>query len=428
MSPALGDLPDPRDAVAVRRHLHARPELGFCEIRTADLIWRTLERLGWSVIGGTALTDAVGYAGLPTVEELDRACAEARAAGVAGPMVERLAGGHTALVADLVGSRPGPTVAVRVDMDALPVTESAAADHLPARAGFASHVPGRMHACGHDGHVAIGLDLAARLADDRSFPGRVRLIVQPAEEGVRGAALLAAAGVCDDVDTFLAFHLGFGLPRSQVAPAGDLLATTKLRVSFTGAAAHAGNAPQEGRHALLAAATATVALHGLPRYAGTSTRINVGALHADGAPNIVPAHAQLQAELRAGTAAVQAELDRRARGILAAAAAMHEVDVSIEVTGKAVPACNDPAVLRAVSAAAPSAGLTSVSTRPLGASDDASLLMAATQEHGGQAAYILIGSGTFGPHHSPTFDLEESALPAAARLLESTIRTGLPKT
>jgi len=133
--------PDPRDPVAVRRHVHARPELGFCEIRTADLAWRTLERLGWSVVGGTALTDAAGHPGLPPDDELEHACAEARAAGVAARRVDQLGGGHTALVAELAGDRPGPTVGIRVERDALPVHVADSADHPPARAGFASRPP-----------------------------------------------------------------------------------------------------------------------------------------------------------------------------------------------------------------------------------------------------------------------------------------------
>ncbi|MEE6287853.1 amidohydrolase [Georgenia sp. MJ173] len=421
---AAAELIDPRDPVAVRRHVHARPELGFCEIRTADLVWRTVERLGWSVTGGTALTDAVGYVGLAPVDELDQACVEARAAGVDAVSVDRLSGGHTALVAELMGSRPGLTVGIRVDLDALPIHESGAREHHPARAGFASAVPGRMHACGHDGHVAVGLDLAARLAADRDFPGRVRLLFQPAEEGVRGAALLAAAGACDDLDTMLAFHLGFGLRPGEVAEARDLLATTKLRATFTGRPAHAANAPQEGRHALLAAAAATVSLHGLPRFAGISTRVNVGSLRADGAPNIVPAQARLEAEVRAGDQQSHAELERRARLVLQGAAVMHEVGLDIVVTGAATAATNDERLVRAVLAGAAAAGLTAVGPRSLGASDDASVLMSATQRRGGDAAYLLLGSGTYGPHHSATFDLDESVLPAAARLLELAIRSG----
>ena len=424
MSPAT-ELPDPLDPIAVRRNVHAHPELGFCEIRTADLIWRTLHCLGWSVTGGRDLTDATGYPGLPPPEDLDAAREDARAAGVEPAMVDRLAGGHTAMVADLDGNRPGARVAIRIDIDALPITESAGADHLPAAEGFASRYPGRMHACGHDGHIAVGLDLAARLAAHRDFPGSVRLLIQPAEEGVRGAALLTAADVCQDVDALIAFHFGFGMPLGHVAPATDLLATTKLRATFNGAAAHAGNAPQDGRHALLAAATGTVGLHGLPRFPGTATRVNVGTLYAGGAPNIVPARAQLQAEVRAGSAQVHSELDRRARQVLHAAAAMHEVGVTIDVTGSATTAVNDESVLNAVAAAAPGADLTYADPHPLGASDDATLLMAATQARGGQAAYVLIGSGTYGPHHSPSFDLDESALPRAASLLETAIRAGI---
>lgn len=419
------DLTDPRDPISVRRRLHSQPELGFCEIRTADLVWRTLARLGWSVTGGPALTDTTGYPGLPPTEDLEAACREAHAAGVPPRMIDRLSGGHTSLIAELEGNRPGPTVAVRVDIDALPVRESDSAQHQPFRDGYASAVPGRMHACGHDGHVAIGLDLAARLSADRDFPGRVRLIMQAAEEGVRGAALLAAAGVCDDVDTLLAFHLGFGVPTGEVSPATDFFATSKLRATFTGTASHAGNAPEKGRHALLAAATATLSLHGLPRFADATTRVNVGTLRADGAPNIVPARAELQAELRASRADVHAELERRAYAVLEGAAAMQAVELAVVQTGQATTASNDENVLRIVRTAASATGLTPAAPRPLHASDDATLLMRATQDHDGHAAYVLIGSGTFGAHHSPTFDIDESVLPKAAALLEAAIHAGL---
>jgi len=207
----------------------------------------------------------------------------------------------------------------------------------------------------------------------------VRLLFQPAEEGVRGAALMVRAGVCDELDTLLAFHLGFGLPSGHVAEARDLYATTKLRADFTGRAAHARNAPQQGRHALLAAATATLALHSLPRFAGTATRVNVGALHADGAANIVPASAWLAAEVRAGTAQAHGELERRARAALHGAAAMHEVSVDLTITGSATAATNDPATVRAVLAAAAPSGLQAREPHSLGASDDASVLMTATQ-------------------------------------------------
>jgi len=420
-------LPDPTDARAVRRTIHAFPELGFCEIRTANLAWRTLESLGWVLTGGTSLVDVDGYAGLPGESELETACAEARAQGVDHQSIDRFGGGATAFIAELSGNRPGPTVALRVDMDALPVAESRHPDHRPAAEGFASRNAGRMHACGHDGHVAIGLRVAAGLSADRDFPGRVRLILQPAEEGVRGAAPMVAAGVCDDVDTMLALHLGFGASLGSVAPATDLYATTKLRAEFIGKASHASNAPEEGRNALLAAASAILSLHGLPPFASTPTRVNVGTLLSEGAPNIIPARAILHAEVRAGIAAVHEELERRALAVLSGAAAMQGVEVRTSQTGRATTATNDRVVLAVIEEVSETVDLIVGAPQPLRASDDATLMMNRVQDLGGHAAYILIGSGDFGAHHSPTFDIDESALEHGAHLIEAVVRAGCPE-
>lgn len=420
MSERIGPWPqDVSDVVAVRRDLHAHPEAGFTEIRTAARVVAALTGLGWTVRAGREVCEVTGLAGLPDPAELDRAAERTR--GIPG--ADRFTGGHTAVVAELAGSRPGPCVALRHDMDALPIREPGTPDHRPARLGFASRHPGTMHACGHDGHVAIGLALAAALAD-RDFPGRVRLIFQPAEEGVRGARPLVEAGVCDGVDALVTAHLGFGLGSGTVAVAAtELHATTKTRVRFTGRAAHAAKAPEQGRNALLAAATAALNLHALPRYGSAVTRVNVGRLVAGTAANIVAEHAELVYETRADRADAAADLRRRAERVISAAADMHEVAADSAVTGAATAAVTDDAVADALTDAARGVAEV-VRHHPLGASDDASLLMEAVQRNGGVAGYAVIGSDSPGPPHSPTFDIDERVLPPAVRLLERLIRTG----
>ena len=137
-----------------------------------------------------------------------------------------------------------------------------------------------MHACGHDGHMALGLGLAALLTAPGAAPlrQRVRLLFQPAEEGVRGAASMIAhvAGARH----FLAVHIGLGAPRSGdlVTGVGAFLATSKFDVRFTGRAAHAGAAPEQGRDALKGAASALLGLHALPRHGHGTSRICVGRL------------------------------------------------------------------------------------------------------------------------------------------------------
>ncbi|MEU9831455.1 amidohydrolase [Streptosporangium sp. NPDC048047] len=414
---------DVTDVVAVRRDLHAHPELGFTEIRTAARVDTALRDLGWSVRSGREVFDAAGLPGLPEVAVLEHAADRAAAEGVPEDLVTRFSGGRTAVVATLRGDRPGPTVALRFDMDALPITETADDAHPPLRRGFASRHPGVMHACGHDGHVAIGLALAAALST-RDFPGTVRLLFQPAEEGVRGAQPLVAAGVCADVDVLLAIHLGFGLPSGRLAPAAtELIATSKHLARFTGREAHAAKAPEQGRNALLAAATATLNLHALPRFAGATTRINVGRLQGGVAANVIAGEAELAYETRADTAGVADELARRAEVVVRAAAAMHEVGVELTRTGHATAATTDPAVAAALTSAAE--GLAEVrATHPLGASDDASLLMRAVQEAGGVAGYAVVGSDGPGPPHSPGFDVDEEVLPVAVAWLERAVRGG----
>ncbi|MEV6041325.1 amidohydrolase [Nonomuraea sp. NPDC052116] len=417
-----GARPDPLDATAVRRQLHRRPEVGFLEIETADLAWSLLSDLGWRLRGGGDLVDVHDHPGLPGRDELDAAARRAAAQGVPAESVHRFRDGSTAFVAELHGARPGPLVGLRVDMDALPIQESRSGGHHPEAGGFGSDIDGAMHACGHDGHVAIALRAAALLSDGQ-FAGTVRLLFQPAEEGVRGAAPMLAAGLVDEVDVLLAVHLGFGTPDGCVAAATELYGTSKLRAEFTGIASHASGAPEQGRSALLAAASAVLGLHALPRYATATTRVNVGTLHAPGAANIVSALAVLGAEVRADAAAEHDDLERRARDVLHGAAAMHGVTVDIARTGWATSATTDVAILSRIETLAPSHGLRLLPPRPLRASDDATLFMRRVQERGGLAGYLLVGAGTYGPHHSPTFDLDEAALAPAANLLAALIRS-----
>lgn len=235
---------------------------------------------------------------------------------------------------------------------------------------------------------------------------------------------MVAAGACADVDVLLAIHLAFGLPSGLLAPAAtELIATSKYLVRFTGREAHAAKAPEQGRNALLAAATATLNLHALPRFAGAVTRVNVGRLQAGVAANVIAGAAELAYETRADTAEVAGELARRAELVVRAAAEMHEVEVELIRTGYATAATTDPVVAAALTSAA--GGLAEVcATHPLGASDDASLLMRAVQESGGVAGYAIVGSDSPGPPHSPRFDVDEEVLPVAVSWLERAVQGG----
>jgi aminobenzoyl-glutamate utilization protein A len=414
------------DVVELRREFHRCPEVGFAEIVTAARVVTELTAAGWALRTGADAAVVEGLPGLPPPAVLDAAVARALAAGVDPDLVHRLSGGRTAVVAELTGNRPGPTVALRFDMDALPVAESVDADHRPVAGGFASAEPGVMHACGHDGHTAIGIALAWRLAD-RDFPGSVRLLFQPAEEGVRGAQPMAQAGAIDDVDVFYAIHLGMALEAGAVAAATvGRFATRKLLARFTGEAAHASGTPEAGRNALLSAATAALNVQALPRFSAADTRVNVGRLSAGTAPNIVPASAEMAFEVRSTDTEVVEELARRATEICEAAAAMQRTEVTVVETGRADAADCDPGPCAAVTAAAGQVpGISRVvPTWPALGSDDATVFMAGVQNSGGAATYLCVGSGDFAPHHSARFDVDEAALPLAVDMLERLLRTG----
>ncbi|WP_236791308.1 amidohydrolase [Amycolatopsis sp. GM8] len=406
------------DLVTLRRDVHSHPEPAFCELRTAALVLSHLRKLPVRI-----RTGALALGGIPAYPDdatLERFADLAIHSGADAGDVATLAREGTAIVADLEGSRPGPTWALRFDMDALPVTEAAGATHFPAAQGFRSAYEGFMHACGHDGHVAIGLGLAERLSD-RDFPGTVRFLFQPAEEGGRGARAMLGADVVEGVDRFAAVHLGLDLPAGTVA-AGitGIFATTKMRARFTGVASHAAAAPQDGRNALLAAATAVLGIHGLPRFSTADTRVNVGTLHAGGNVNIVPALAELTCEARSRDGAVNAELTERVKQVLRGAALAQGVTVDIEETGGSTSLTCDDELLDAVLAAA--SGHETVRLHEMGGSDDASLFAEAVQRAGGLATYIVVGGGNPAPHHNPYFDVDESALPVAVDVLAALIR------
>ena len=324
--------------IAWRRDFHRYPEQGFLEIRTASRIAAELARLGYRLRLGRDVMSEAAIMGKPDAATTATHAAWARAHGADPAWFDALKDGYTAVVADWDSGKPGPTTVLRVDMDALPIDESDAPDHLPQRRGFRSENPGSMHACGHDGHSAIGLAVATLIAANRAaLCGTIRLIFQPAEEGVRGGKALVAAGVVDDADYFIALHLGLGVPqRSFVAGAGGFLASSKLDITYRGVAAHAGGAPQDGKNALLAAASAALNLHAIPRHSAGASRINVGELHAGSGRNIIADHATLKIETRGANASVNDYLEAEARRIIAGAAQMYGVEAEIRLAGQAI--------------------------------------------------------------------------------------------
>ncbi|NIG34204.1 peptidase M20 [Pantoea sp. ICBG 828] len=405
-----------------RRDLHQYAESGWLEFRTATLVAEELHRLGYQLQLGREVIDADARMGLPSAEVLAQQEARALQQGALPQWLPHFSGGFCGVVATLDTGRPGPVMGFRVDMDALDQTESAAADHLPTREGFASCNPGMMHACGHDGHTTIGLALAGVLmAMKHQLSGRIKLIFQPAEEGVRGAKAMVAAGVLDDVDLFTAIHLGTGVPPGEIVCGSDsFLATTKLDVRFTGVGAHAGGKPEEGRNALLAAAQATLALHALPQHSGGVARVNVGVLQAGSGRNVVPDVALMKVETRGASNQVNDDIYQQALRVIAGAAAMYNVEHEVTLMGGARSCTPSPAWVSFIHQQAEALGLFSSvidSKQQAAGSEDATYMMERVQQRGGQASYVIFGCELAAGHHNARFDFDEAVMATAVLML-----------
>lgn len=408
-------------AVEMRRDFHRYPELAWTEFRTASLVARRLNKLGLHVELGRDIVDADARLGVPETRELAACYQAAHEAGADPEFLPMLEGGYTAVVGTLEGDRPGPVTALRVDMDALPINEPGDPTHIPAARGFASRRPGVMHACGHDVHTSIGLSVAEVLASHRQLlPGSVRFIFQPAEEGGRGAAPMVQAGTVDEVDNFIAIHIGLGLPPGSLRPAVDgFLASVKLDVHFSGRAAHAALRPEQGRNALLAAAQAALGLHAIaPHHAGAS-RVNVGLMRAGSGRNVVADTALLMAEVRGANDEVQRYMEARAQEVVRGAALAFGVQVDIQVAGRTTTARCDQELADPVAAAAATVLGLDVERTPvdMGVSEDATYFMRRVQDRGGKATYVVIGTTLAGGHHTPRFDIDEADMPPAIEAL-----------
>jgi len=414
-----------------RRDFHRYPESGWTEFRTTAVIAKRLTELGYDITMGEQATSKNQMMGVPDEQTLSTHQERALEQGADACYVSKMTGGHTGLWADL-NCGDGPTVALRFDIDANDITEVQDSTHRPVKEGFASENPGVMHACGHDGHAAVGLVLAELLAKDRSrLQGNIRLIFQPAEEGVRGARAMAAAGALTNVEYILGFHLGFQAERTGIliAGTGDFLATTKLNVWYEGVPSHAGAYPEKGKNALLAACTAALNLHAIPRHSGGATRITVGTLKAGQGRNITPPNAYFELETRGITSELDDYMRREAERIIQAAALTWDIKYRIETAGGTKSGESNPEMADLIEReAAAMPVFTEVRKRSsFGASEDYAHFMSTVQEQGGMGSYIQVGADLASGHHTSRFDFDERSMLHATELLYKVIKAMLVK-
>ena len=406
-----------------RRDFHRYPEPGWCEFRSASIIARELSALGYSVkTGPDAITPSERF-GLPDTSALDFWYNRALAEGADLRYMKPMKGGFTGITAVLAGG-PGPVTAIRFDMDALEMPESTGPGHRPFREGFISQHNGVSHACGHDGHMAIGIGTAKVLMKlNHLLRGTVKLIFQPAEEGIRGAWPMITAGILEDVDNLIGLHLFPDLPSGHtVCGTSDFSATNKFDIRFTGTASHAGGAPEAGNNALMAASTAIMNMYAIPRHSGGTTRINVGTIHGGDCRNTICPEVYLTAETRGDTDSLNSYMYSSAERIIHAAAAMHRCSAEIIPAGSAPSAQSSHGLSQILSDIALSIeGLQQVPSPGKGLSEDFTLMMRHVQERGGAAAHIALGAAIQNEPlihlHTPEFDFDEASLSLGVELL-----------
>ncbi|MGB5558284.1 MAG: M20 aminoacylase family protein [Paracoccaceae bacterium] len=327
------------------------------------------------------------------------------------------------IVAIIEGQGAGPTIGLRADMDALPVQEITGAD-------YASETPGKMHACGHDGHTAMLLGAARYLAETRRFRGRVALIFQPAEEWGGGAEVMVKAGILDrfGVSQVYALHNAPGVPLGHfmTSPGPIMAAADTFEIHITGAGGH-GAMPHETRDPVMAAVGIVQAIQTIVsrnHYAAEDLVISVTQIHTGSADNIVPDKAFICGTVRTFDKGVQAMVIRRMQEIVDGQALAYGVEAELDFQ-LGYPATVNHAdqtefaagVAREVSG---DAAVDAASGREMGAEDFAYMLEARP------GAYLFVGQGDTAGLHHPAYDFNDEVAPIGASFFARLVEQAQP--
>lgn len=398
-----------------RRRIHKRPEEGWTEFETTAFVVERLRSLGLKVLVGRSVINPDFVMGRDSAL-VEKAEARARECGVSEELLREM-DGYTGAVGILETGRPGPVTALRVDLDCVCVTETTDPQHEANAGGYASERPGLMHACGHDGHTAVGLAVATwAKANEDALCGTLKFIFQPAEEGTRGGEPLAESGIVDDVNYLLCSHIGTGYRIGEigVCPKG-FLATAKFDIHFTGKASHAGTAPEKGRSALLAACSTATMLAGISRSAQGDTRISIGKLVAGEGRNVTPVHAYMQIETRGASEEVNRFMVENVKRIVEGCERAYDVEAKLEMVGHATTLIADEGVtadLVKIAQSIPFIHKVNLNDGISG-SEDCTMIGKRVIEHGGKVGFFIFGCNEHGHHKGDFCIQDEQSLPEA---------------
>lgn len=394
-----------------RRKYHQFPELGFLEMQTTIEIIKELRSFSSGTISYGRKIHS-NRMGLPKAKEIKKHFEEIPNKDVDFDLSD-IALGYTGAIFDFDTGKKGPKIGFRFDIDGLALKESSSPSHLANKLDFRSKNPNTMHACGHDGHISMGLALAKYIVDNKdALTGSYRIIFQPAEEGVRGGKSLCLAGATKDLDYLVASHIGMGLASGIVGVGTEgFLATNKFNITLRGISSHAGSSPEEGRSALLGAASLAMALHSLPQYSKGMARINVGKLIAGSSRNIVAQESFMEVETRASDEIILNDLSKRLHSATKGSAQAFELNYKIEKVGEAINYKSKyPDFIAYINSCLLNQGFITEIKPDLKGSEDVSYMLKDVEKNGGKSIHFIIGSDLEAPHHNEAFDWDESSM------------------
>lgn len=410
------------DLVNIRRDLHRFPESGWTEYRTSSIAQNKMKESGYKITMGHDAVNLEYMKGVPSEEVLLYAKQRAIENGADIELVDKMGLGLTGFWADMEFSNSGPVLAFRFDMDSNNITESENENHRPYKEGFASINKGQMHACGHDGHVSLGLALAESLLSIKEhLKGRVRFIFQPAEEGLRGAEPMVKAGAVKGVTHIIGTHLGFQAKDSSTIICGTdkFLASTKFDITFKGKPAHAGAHPEQGRNALLAGCNAVMNMYGISRHGDGATRINIGKFNAGEDRNVIADSAELIMETRGETDELNNYMVEEVKRIVEASALMNGCSYHIKRAGGSSSGRSDKKMIDYIKKAVEYIPEYSniIENINFGAGEDYAVMLGEVQKNGGIGTYIQAGIDKSAGHHNNCFDFDEKGMVNALKVL-----------
>ena len=406
-------------AVEWRRQLHKMAQPAWLEFYATALVAEKLSDWGYEVKQGKEIVEAEKLLLLPDDKVLEDEYRRALKAGAKEKYLAPAKGGLTGVVATLEGKKPGPMVGFRFDIDSNEVMESGDPDHIPFREKFASETSGYAHMCGHDAHTATGLLLAKCFADHKDeLCGTVKLIFQPNEENLSGAAAMVGKGVVDDLDYLFSGHVGVGLREfGQISfNVHNIMAMSRFEVTFLGRSAHSAGIPHLGKNALHGAVAAIANLLAIARHSDGPTRVNVGTIEAGTTWNVIPERAYFRMETRGSTSEINEYMVKRAFEIIEGAAKMHDLRYEIKPAAVSFGGENSPDMIvlaEQVAAKLPSVEKI-VPNCELNGSEDITVFMDRVQKRGGKALFAMFGTPVCGGHHNSKFDVNEQVIYNAA--------------